>query len=269
MAPPPSRYDGGDDDPLDVGVPDDPTAIHAPIGVPSDYSVTVDIEKPWLYPGYHSKVTKKPQYFDGDELMPSQWSPDKILDLQRQLVAAGLVSPGARVRLGVMDETTIDAYYKVLATANRYGSDWTMALDKLMGDTHEPGGGAAGQMMEVDEQGNLVPIGGGAKPLPTHTTAPEDLTRVFRAVSIEQLGKGLSPDELNSMVQAYNGLEIQRQREAYSAEGTTQNVVSPPSPESYAEDYARKKHPGEVETESFLGGMEDFLGMVGSWGGGQ
>lgn len=263
----PRKYEGGDDDPLDVGELPPPTAVHVPIGVPVDYTATTTVEKFGPRPGY-MEAQVKPKYFDGDELLPSQWSPDKILDLQRQLIAANLIPSGARVRLGVMDEITIDAYYKVLATANRYGSDWMMALDKLMGDTQEPGGGAAGQLMEVDEQGNLVPIGAG-KPLPTRTTAPEDLRRVFRAVSIEQLGQGLSPDEIDSMVNSYQALEIQRQREAYAVEGTAKNVVSTPSPEAYAESYGLEQHPEEVKTEAFLGGMEDFLGMVGGWSSGQ
>jgi hypothetical protein len=263
------RFQVGDDDPLDVGaLPPPPTQGPVPIGVPEGYTTSRQGGEPSGFSareGYD--VRRKPLYYEGDELGPARWSPDRILDLQRQLIAAGLISPGQRLRLGLLDEVTIDAYYRVLATANRYGVNWISALDRLMGESRTPTGGREGEMMEVDEYGRLTGIGPESQQLPTRTTAPEDLRRVFRAVSIEELGQGLPDNEINAMIQSYNAMEIQRQRQAFAAEGTSSNVVSPPSPEAFAESYGLEHHPEQVEQENFLGGMEDFLGLIGSWNG--
>lgn len=265
------RYQEGDDNPLDIEPPPPPPtqSTRAPIGVPDDYRTPTPASS---YPGGFSareggsatgvgEVSRGPLYYDGDELKPAQWSPDRVLDLQRQLIAADLISPGTRLRLGVMDDATIDAYYRLLASANRFGSNWMGALDRLMGESQAAQGGAAGQLMEVDEHGNLVGPGA-ADQLPTRTTAPEDLIRVFRQASIEQLGQALPENELDRLVGAYNMMEIERQREAFAAEGTSNNVVSPPSPESFVTETFLRDRPEQVEEENALGAMEDFMGLV-------
>lgn len=276
------RYQEGDDDSLGVGPPEpppDPATRIPPIGVPDTYRTPTSAT---TYPGGFSareggsatgvgEITRGPLYYEGDELGPAQWSPDRVLDLQRQLIAADLISPGSRLRLGVMDEVTINGYYKLLASANRYGTNWMAALDRMMGESGVPGGGAAGELMEVDEFGNLIGTGPDAvEQLPTRTTAPEDLRRIFRAASIESLGQGLPEGEIEQMIQAYHQVEIQRQRDAYAAEGTSNNVMATPSPEAFMED-AMLKNPeqrAEMEVENTLGAMEDFMGLVGGWQGG-
>lgn len=273
------RYQEGDDNPLDVDpLPPPPDAANRipPIGVPDDWRTPTPASS---YPGgfsareggtaggFDQQMERGPLYYEGDELLPSQWSPDKVLDLQRQLIAAGLIDPGSRIRLGIMDDETINGYYQLLAQANRYGTNWMGALDRLQSGRGLPGGGTMGQDVEVDEHGNIVGIGGADEQLPTRTTNPADLARVFRGVSIEETGIGFGEDEINRMVQAYNAAEISAQRAAFEAEGTTRNVVSPPSPEAFAEDYAIEEHPEQVEEENFLGAMNDFGALLGGWSG--
>lgn len=264
----PRRYQEGDDDPLDVGDIPVPPITRDPIGVPPGFTTPTTPSDVYRREIGGAPRPRAPSYYDGDELIPARWSPDRILDLQRQLVAANLISPGARLRLGVMDETTVDGFYRLLAAANRYGTSWLSVLGRFVGESQVSGAGKEGQLFTVNENGELVPSGPGNEQLPTRTTPREDLEPVFRAAIIDTLGQGWDDARINSMVQAYQQLEIQRQREAFAAEGTSRNVMGTPSPEAFALSYAREADPEQAQTESFLGGMEDFLGLVGQWGGG-
>lgn len=256
-----------EDDPLDVGeipLPPDLTGP-VPIGVPPGYKSTKVLRPAPRRPGEVTGeaggyvVPVRPQYFEGDELMPSQMSPDRIADLQREMVAAGMIRPGARISMGVWDDASVDGYYRLLAYANRGGMTWMAALNKIKAS-------GAG-FFEVDEQGNLVPVGEeAADQIPTRTTPPEELRQTFRRAVIDTLGQGWSEDQINSMVSAYNSMEIERQREAISAEGTSRNVVGVPSPEAFIVEQATQTDPGRAQAEQGLDYMNQFMALVGRWG---
>lgn len=245
-----------DDDPLGVGEPEFPTELgtkKAPIGVPDDYTTQYS-----PLPREVAPVSRPPRYFDGDEFMPVQFSPDKIADLQRQLVAVGLLRPGIRIGVGDWDEPSIDAFYRLLGYANQNGISWKAALNKLSTE----GAGFS----EVDEFGNLVPVGQSAGELvPTRTTPPEELRRVFRTAVIDTLGQGWDEGRIESMVSSYQAMEIQRQQEAFSAEGTSQNIVGIPSPESFAIEQAETAEPGRAQAEQGLDYANQFMDLIGRW----
>lgn len=263
MAPRPPRQE---EDPLDVGeIPLPPTQGPSAIGVPPGYRTSEMMAPAPRRPGEVTgeaggyRVWRSPLYFDGDELTPSQMSPDQIADLQRQMVAAGLIRPGQRVGVGVWDDTSIDGFYRLLAYANQSGITWQSALKKIQS-------GSQGAF-EVDENGNLVPAGGGASTqIPTRTTPSEELTQVFRRAVIDTLGQGWSEEQIASMVSSYQGMEIDRQRQAIAAEGTTQNIEGVPSPEAFAISQAQQADPGRAQAETGLDYLNQFMSLVGKWG---
>lgn len=84
-----------------------------PLGVPADYQA----------PG------TQPKYFDTDVFAPASLAPERIAQLQRRMVDAGLIPKNARYRNGVWDDVSREAYRGLLETANVYGVDEARALN--------------------------------------------------------------------------------------------------------------------------------------------
>lgn len=67
-----------------------------------------------------------PLYFAGDEYAPAGWTEQRIADMQRRLVEAGLLRD--TFRRGYWDRSTADAYAALLIEANQTGDTWRDAL---------------------------------------------------------------------------------------------------------------------------------------------
>jgi hypothetical protein len=253
----------GGDNPL--GIPDleEYTPPAQNIGVPDDYTARTDISEytdifgdPW---GGGGTVSRRPQYQEGDELLPANFGPAQIADLQRQLAEVGLLPPGASIQFRVWDETSAAAFYKLLAYANQNGLHWTSALNKMKSESQ----GA----FQVDEFGNIVPVDPNAQEkLPTRTTPREELIPLFRQAIIETRGEGWSEDKINSMVSAFQQQEIAAQQEAYAAEGTSQNVEGMPSPEAFILSKVEGEDPDRVAAEKGLDYVNEFQQLLSQWG---
>lgn len=254
---------GGSDDPLGVG--DLPPYVPAgqEIGVPPGYTTQADISSYSDIFGGPSTVSRRPIYMEGDELLPANYGPDRIADLQKALADVGLLPEGTHFRYKVWDDTTQQAFRSLLAYANQNGLHWTTALNKLQASEAQGGGGYT-----IDEHGNLVPVGDQAQePLPTHTTPREELEPVFRQAVIDTLGQGWDQGRIDSMVTAYQQEEVARQREAYAAEGTTRNVQEMPSPEAFIAAKAEASDPGRAQAEKGLKYVGMFDDIFGGWEG--
>jgi hypothetical protein len=90
-----------------------------PIGVPPGY----EVERPAAGPSAPGKVQQVPaRYFDGDEWLPgATLRSSEIADLQRQMVAAGLIPRGTEYRNGYWDDVTRAGYRALLAESNGSG----------------------------------------------------------------------------------------------------------------------------------------------------
>lgn len=259
------------------------TSMSAPIGVPDDYMASGP-------PGWHRSMSAieagadpgglppariAPRYFDGDQYMPSRFSPAEIWDLQQTLAQIGLLtSPFQRE---IWDQETANAYAGVLAYANQQGLTEKQALLRMAGG-EGVGGEGRGTRYRVDENGALVPITGeGAgpdvPPLTIRKTDPKVLDLVFRKASMEILGQGLGPAERQQMVAAYGQMEEQRQRDLYEAQiresGTPERtVLDIPSPEAFADLYTQENFGPEREENEAMNFTQDAIQMLGStaWG---
>jgi hypothetical protein len=219
-----------------------------------------------------------PRYFVDDEVRPAGRTTDEIIDMQRRLAVAGFLTED--VDLGAWDASTTAAYKRLLEYANAVGMDADTALYHYArnrvgtaeigggGGGGEDGGGGGGggggrgggfrfnpetgQFEEVVDQGFVPP------PLTIRTTNKDDLRRVFRAAVINSLGQGWSQAEINELVDAYNWMEIKRDRDTWEQEtaigradfmgerttgGEVVTETAVPDPETFIEEEARRRDP--------------------------
>lgn len=257
---PPPVASSEDDGPNPIGVPDDYTVERQQHGREEAGDIRFR-RQPGTY-----VANIGPLYFDGDEWIPSNWTSEQIWTLQQALARVGLLN-GTFTR-NVWDNTTRNAYKGLLSIANGQGLDADRALQELLNTA----GSEEGNRYTVDENGNVVQASSAETipPLVTRTTDPGALRSTFRKAVIETLGEGWDSEQINKMVQAYNNVEIFHQTKAYNMEvaGEAGNIVTPPDPTSFAEDYITQQDPMGVQTQEGLGFASEFMDLVGSpaWG---
>lgn len=100
----------------------------APIGVPFDYAATTPIpNSAGIMPP--SMRSTPPRYFEGDEYkLIRNAPPERVLNLQEQLVNAGFLDPDEGITLGAWQGGTVNAFRGLLQYANIQGIDWQGAL---------------------------------------------------------------------------------------------------------------------------------------------
>lgn len=204
-------------------------------------------------PGSRQIVTNQPtyqlpRYFAGAEWLPAQLPPDQLAQLQRKMVAAGLLKSGS-AQLGVWDTTSMNAYMQLLAYANASGLDAGTALDRW------------GQAHALDPNA-------GRAPLQVRTTNPEDLRKVFRQSIIDTLGEGWDTAKIDQMVAAYQGVETAAQTQAYGMQDTGGTVVQPPDPSTFASAQARQENPLGAQEHDVIaqgGPLDSFKQMIAGW----
>jgi hypothetical protein len=262
-----------------------------PIGVPEGYEAQVPINLPagpqsGSATPVQTSATRTPYYYDGDEYRPAAWSSEHIFSLQQEMAAAGVLR-GPFVR-GYWDDNSRAAYTELLGYANGRGMRMRPALNELLAlsDSVTAEGGQV--QYTVDEYGNVVPVttgGTGTTPpaLVTRQTDPGVLRRVFRQAVIDIAGEGWDQSRIEQLVQSYNQMEIQRQREMYDAEiasqpglggepGAESTVTDIPTPDAWIEAQVAQQDPGAVAQHEALGFTDIFMQTMANpaWGvGGQ
>lgn len=104
---------------------------------------------------------------------------------------------------------------------------------------------------------NPVPASGGSG-LPTiRLNDPDTLKKAFTGGAQSALGRSLTEQEMNKLVQAYNQLDTQYQM------GTKTNgaVMQPPNAEVFAETQAEKMSPAEAEANDY----SSYIGVLSDW----
>lgn len=104
---------------------------------------------------------------------------------------------------------------------------------------------------------NPVPAAGGSG-LPTiRLNDPDTLKKAFTGGAQSALGRSLTEQEMNKLVQAYNQLDTQYQM------GTKTNgaVMQPPNAEVFAEKKAEKLSPAEAEANDY----SSYIGVLSDW----
>jgi hypothetical protein len=204
--------------------------------------------------------TVEPKYFEGDQYRPATQPPEKIAELQRKMIKAGVLEAGFTA-FGIWDEMSSAAYQKILGYANQQG----LTDDEIM-DQWTKYGAANGDPMK-----KLV------------VKNPEDVARTVREAAAKVLGRSLSQAEVDQLVAGYQALDRQQQEaqaatanqisdQAYenfkagrptNSGGGVQTTTEPISVDTYAENRIRGEHKGESQFMTGVDRMNTFYSMLG------
>ena len=105
---------------------------------------------------------------------------------------------------------------------------------------------------------NPVPVAGGSG-LPTfRLNDPDTLKKAFEGGAQTALGRTLSPEEMNKLVNSFNQLDMNYQRAAAGGGGT---ITQAPNAEVFAETQAEKMAPVEAESYDYM----NYMGALSKW----
>jgi hypothetical protein len=207
-------------------------------GIDPNYKMPFDLNKPW-------GTVDAPHTFTTDDInIIYKLSTDKLTAYQTQLMKA---IPGYKPSLGNRADPKLkSAFSKALTQINLLNSD--------------PNSPIRGKSLD-DAIAYLAknPIGSmDGSGLPTiRLNDPNTLKKAFEGGAQSALGRSLSEQEMNKLVQAYNQLDTQYQM------GTKTNgaVIQPPNAEVFAETQAEKLSPAEAEANDY----STYIGALSDW----
>jgi hypothetical protein len=193
-----------------------------------------------------------PGYFDGDEWMFVDKSPEDIANIQVLLVQAGLLSDD--IPIGAWDARSATAFRKILEVANRTGTDWSTAL---LGYADKP------------TLGDLLGKGSTRAPFVARLSNPDDLKEVFKQAAYNRLGgKGFVDDEqLQRFVDTYQEQEMRAQRAAYNAAPSGGTVTEAPAADVEAEAALKEADPAGFKAAGFARYASVLESLIGGTGG--
>lgn len=236
------------DDILSAGPPPAATDTEQPrpIGVPVGYIPTSPVVNPWTGRAAQGAA---PRYFPGAQRTEAaRLSPEDRAELQIRLKQIGLIGPKTKIRLGVWDDTSANAFEQVLAWANSTGRDWRSSLAEME---------ATG--MNLGELGDSEGSGDAAIAL----SNPLDIRQESRKVAKEKLGRGkLDPKLEQQMVSGYQGLETAAQQARNGASGVGGSYTQAPSFEAFAEDTLRKNNPVAYDSHAALSAFDTIAQLM-------
>jgi hypothetical protein len=111
-----------------------------PIGVPAGYTAQrynpgTGTKIPFadgFRPANAGMEDTPPRYFDGAEWAPQSMTGPQIAEIQKKLVAAGLIPKGAQYRNGYWDDVSRSAFKLLLAESNASGMAWNQQVEMRM-----------------------------------------------------------------------------------------------------------------------------------------
>jgi hypothetical protein len=250
---------GGDDD-----------IVQRYLGVPTGYAAE---------PATGGPVA--PRYTEADLYRPESLGTEDKARLQQMLDRSGLYQKGQKYRLGVWDESDIDAYTRLLAFANRGGYTDREALDRIgqLTPTEYDEMYGKGAWARSSGAGLKGVAGPGAKPdkadagITNQRMSEDDLRYLADRTARKSLGRSLTPDELGRFSGAYtqmiSGATAREAAATAQAEaGANVTYTGATSPEVFAEQQAQRTDPTAFEARRQVGALRAIGGMLGELGGG-
>jgi hypothetical protein len=144
----------------------------------------------------------RPLYRKGDEVREAPDSRREIIDLQRKLVAAGLLDRGEFL-LGSWDAKTRAAFKELLTIANYETRSWDHTLSGREGK----GGLVRQGQRQADREALRAGRGALDELPPLELTRPEDLRAIAREAAITGLGRRLTSEQEASFIAAWHQME--------------------------------------------------------------
>ncbi len=176
---------------------------------------------------------------------PLAWT-DKtqVKNLQQQLIDAGYLND-KKVLEGVYDAATQRAYKAALLEASTLS---TTFLD-LVGAKAAAGIGAAS--------------GRQRQPFSFQPPDPADVRKIVQAAAVQELGGGLTDDEIGRLTAEIDTRLRSSAQSAYSTNISGGTATSEFDPKEYATQRARELHPGTAKGYGEFTGVQMLLDMIG------
>ncbi len=237
------------------------------LGVPSDYKAKIPAKSTFYYdpqsmgedsaPAPYTPLSGAtevaPKYRAGEEGRPASWGDERIVDLQSQMVDAGVLKANSYQR-GVWDAASENAYAKLLVTANQSGLDVDQVLTnyrQVIAKYGRPEGADGAQR----------------QPFVIQRRDPESLKSLLGAVSGRIMGGALSPEEMDRFVTTFNGMSEEAQRAEYVATGSglpggPGGIVTDVDPEAQAAKFLRESRPEDVVRHDVIERFDQFQSLL-------
>jgi hypothetical protein len=169
--------------------------------------------------------------------------PNIIYLYQQRLHDAGMLDAYTP---GQLDKPTRAAFKEVLSQANQSASSWQSTLQSI-----ESVGGVFKEPEPRD-------------PFQAVLDDPASLKAAFQHVAQDIYGGDLPDSEVDAMVDAYRTQQLQKQKAAYDAEGTTTTIEKEADPSAFAADQLKATHPDQLERVKFSSAMSTIMqGLAG------
>ena len=195
-----------------------------------------------------------PRYKLGDEWEPQtkSWSPERIADIQAQLVDAGLLDPDDYQR-GFWDQESATAYRQLLGYSNVSGLDSHQTLQRI------------GEVKS--KYGTTADKGAKRQPFISELADPTELSSLLDDISVRRMGRGLTPEEKARFSDSFRGLQESEQRKYYEASGSglpggPGGSVTMPDAGSRAEEFVTSTRPDDVASYQYLQAFKSFENLI-------
>ena len=206
------------------------------------------------YRGPATRDTIKSRYAQGDEWEPQtqSWSPERVADIQAQLVDAGLLDPDDYQR-GFWDEESAQAYRQLLGYSNVSGLDSHQTLQRI--------GEVKAKYGTTDDKAKI------REPFIAQLSDPVALSDLLDDVAVRRMGRGLTPEEKNQFSNSFRGLEEAEERKRYEAGGSglpggPGGTYTEVDPQARAEQYVTETRPDDVAAYQYLQAFKSFENLL-------
>lgn len=214
--------------------------------------ITSGTREPFRGPATRITEVVTPRYASGDEWVPQieSWPPERVADLQAQLVDAGLLDPDSYQR-GYWDDESATAYRQLLGYSNVAGIDSHQTLQRI-GEVKSKYGTTADKARV-------------RQPFIAELADPAALNDLLDNVSVRLLGRALSPTEKGTFAESFRTTQESEQRRAYDMAGVENGpggTVTMPDAESRATEFVRSNQPQEVAEYDAINRWRQFQALL-------
>lgn len=217
-------------------------AVVHPIGVPDTYLAPAPergTTAPLVYPDMPKgqlgppAPMVAPQYFEGDEFTPAGLSVEDLAELQRRMFDAGLYNPAEAevAKLGIWDDSSRNAYTRLLGFANQTGLAAEAALGEYRSRTEAGGFTGTGVLQEN----------------------PANIRALAQQTALRRTGRQLDEQQLSAFERAYRS-EVENPGLGVSA----------PDPAVFAEAQIGEQDPGGVVDYRILQAQNEWMSAIRS-----
>lgn len=250
-----------------TGSTDDEEAGPQYIGVPTGYKAQVPGASKYFFDpatmgedAAPVKYTSAPTLVDpiykiGSENIPGGWGEERIVELQSQLVDAGILKRNAYQR-GVWDPASAAAYERLLGTANSAG----LNADQVLSNYRQV----------IAKYGRPEDQESPRQPLITQRHDPEALRQLLGQVATRTAFGPITREQEDQFIAAFNGLSDEAQKAKYVAEGSGApggpgGIDQSIDPQAQASKFVREQNPQGVREADVAERFDQFQQLLGKY----